>query len=266
MRGDATERLRLDHDLRRALETDDELIAYYQPIVSLPGGEIIGMEALARWQHPERGLVGPVEFIPVAEDSGAILALGDHILQHACRQAVAWRERLGDRPFRVTVNLSPRQVTEPGLAAHVGSVLDSTGLPPAALALELTESALMDESELVAENLHGLKALGVSLMLDDFGTGYSSLAYLRRFPIDAIKIDRRFIAGLGEDMDDTTIVEAIVRMAAGLRLDVVAEGIETPEQAAILDGMGCRYGQGFLWSRPVAPEQATALLEPTVRV
>jgi diguanylate cyclase (GGDEF)-like protein len=260
MRGDATERLRLDGDLRRALGVRDELIAYYQPIVSLPDGEVIGMEALVRWLHPQRGLVAPAEFIATAEDSGAILALGDLMLRQACGEAARWCARLGDRPFRVSVNLSPRQVCEPGLAEHVAAVLASTGLAPAALALEITESALMDESELVAENLRGLKELGVGLVLDDFGTGYSSLAYLRRFPIDAIKIDRRFIAGLGIDTDDTTIVEAIVRMAAGLRLDVVAEGIETPEQMAILDAMGCRHGQGFLFSPAVSPVEASGLL------
>jgi diguanylate cyclase (GGDEF)-like protein len=260
MRGDATERLRLDNDLRRALEVEDELIAHYQPIVSLPGGEIIGMEALARWAHPHRGLVAPSQFIAIAEDSGAIHALGDRVLRQACTQAATWCKRLGERPFYVSVNLSPRQVAEPGLASRVASVLALTGLAPHALALEITESTLMEESELVAQNLLELKGMGVGLVLDDFGTGYSSLAYLRRFPIDAIKIDRRFIAGLGRDTDDTTIVEAIVRMAAGLRLDVVAEGIETAEQARILDAMGCRRGQGYLWSRPVAPVRAEALL------
>ncbi|MEA2219166.1 MAG: hypothetical protein QOJ35_1792, partial [Solirubrobacteraceae bacterium] len=184
MRGDATERLRLDHDLRRALGVDDELIAYYQPIVALPGGEIVGMEALVRWEHPQRGLVSPGEFIAVAEDSGAIHALGHRMLEQACHQAAEWREQLGERPFRVSVNLAPRQISEPGLAARVGDVLTRSGLPAAALALELTESALMEESELVAQNLRDLKLLGVSLVLDDFGTGYSSLAYLRRFPID----------------------------------------------------------------------------------
>ncbi|HTN22458.1 MAG TPA: EAL domain-containing protein, partial [Solirubrobacteraceae bacterium] len=262
---DATERLRLDGDLRRALGVEDELLAYYQPIVALPGGEIVGMEALARWDHPERGIVGPAEFIATAEDSGAILALGDLMLRQACRDAADWRTRLGERPFRVAVNLSPRQVCEPGLAEHVAAILAQTGLPASALALELTESALMDESEIVAENLDRLKELGVGLVLDDFGTGYSSLAYLRRFPIDAIKIDRRFIAGLGHDTDDTTIVEAIVRMAAGLRLEVVAEGVETAEQMAILDAMGCRLGQGFLFSAAVAPPQAAALLGVAVR-
>ena len=260
MRGDATDRLHLDQDLRRALDVDDELVAHYQPIVALPGGEIVAMEALLRWHHPQRGLVGPGEFIPVAEDSGAILALGERVLEQACAQAATWRAELGTRAFYVSVNLSPRQVCEPGLAQRVAAVLGASGLPASALALELTESALMEDSELVAENLRGLKELGVRLVLDDFGTGYSSLAYLRRFPIDAIKIDRRFIAGLGRDNDDTTIVEAIVRMAAGLRLDVVAEGIETDVQAAILDGMGCRRGQGFLWSRAVAPADAGELL------
>jgi diguanylate cyclase (GGDEF)-like protein len=260
MRGDATERLRMDQDLRRALEVDDELIAYYQPIVSLPGGEIVGMEALVRWEHPERGLLAPGAFIPIAEDSGAILALGEHVLQQACHQAAEWRERLGEQPFRVSVNLSPRQVTEPGLAARVSAVLALTGLPPASLSLELTESALMEESELVAENLRDLKALGISLVLDDFGTGYSSLAYLRRFPIDAIKIDRRFIAGLGHNSEDMAIVKAIIQMAEGLRLDVVAEGIETPHQAAVLSELGCCYGQGYLWSRPVPSQEAVKLL------
>jgi diguanylate cyclase (GGDEF)-like protein len=265
MRGDATERLRLDGDLRRALGVSDELIAYYQPIVSLADGEVTGMEALVRWLHPQRGLVPPSQFISTAEDSGAIIALGDLMLRQACTEAAGWTARLGGRPFRVSVNLSPRQVCEPGLAAQVAEVLASTGLAPKALALEITESALMDESELVAENLRDLKELGVGLVLDDFGTGYSSLAYLRRFPIDAIKIDRRFIAGLGRDTDDTTIVEAIVRMAAGLRLEVVAEGVETAEQMAILDAMGCRLGQGFLFSAAVAPPQAAALLGVAVR-
>jgi len=260
MRGDATERLRLDYDLRRALQADDELVAHYQPIVSLPAGEIIGMEALLRWQHPERGLVGPGEFIAIAEESGAILALGERVLEQACSAAADWCERLGERPFRVSVNLSPRQVCEPGLAARVGAVLQRTGLAPGALSLELTESALMEETQLVAQNLRDLKALGVGLVLDDFGTGYSSLAYLRRFPIDAIKIDRRFVAGLGVDTDDTTIVEAIVRMASGLRLDVVAEGIETREQLLILSAMGCPGGQGYLWSRPVTPDGVAPLL------
>ena len=264
MRGNATERLRLDHDLRRALDADEELIPYYQPIVSLPDGAIIGLEALVRWVHPQRGLIQPGAFVDIAEDSGAIVAIGDRMLRLACAHAKDWVDALGDRPFRVSVNLSPRQVAQPRLADDVARILADTGLDPAALQLEITENALMEESEITAQNLRDLKRLGVGLVLDDFGTGYSSLAYLRRFPIDAIKIDRRFIAGLGEDGDDATIVEAILRMAAGLRLDVVAEGIETLEQASLLEAMGCVQGQGFLWSRPVPPAEASALLGVTL--
>jgi diguanylate cyclase (GGDEF)-like protein len=257
MRGNATERLRLDHDLRHALRADDELIAHYQPIVSLAGGEVIGMEALVRWRHPERGLLAPGHFIGIAEDSGAILGIGDRMLKLACHQAAAWIAGLDGRQFTVSVNLSPRQVADPGLSVRVGAVLADSGLDPGALQLELTESALIEESEITSQNLNELKQMGVILVLDDFGTGYASLAYLRRFPISAIKIDRRFISGLGQNADDTTIVETILRMAVGLRLDVVAEGVETLEQAAILEKMGCRQGQGYLWSRPLPPEEAS---------
>jgi len=260
MRADATERLHMDHDLRRAIDAGDELMAHYQPIISLRDGSVIGMEALVRWEHPERGLVAPSQFIGVAEDSGAILPIGDRVMRLACRQAADWIAELDGRPFTVSVNLSPRQVAHPGLATRIGIALAESGLDPAALHLEITENALMEESELTAQNLREVKELGVRLVLDDFGTGYSSLAYLRRFPIDAIKIDRRFIAGLGQDADDTTIVEAILRMATGLHLDVVPEGVETPEQALILSEMGFQHAQGFLWSRPLPPKEATAYL------
>lgn len=263
MRKNATHRLRIDNELRRALEEDrDELIAHYQPIVSLPDGAVIGVEALVRWDHPQRGLLAPQEFISVAEDSGAIVALGDRVLRLACHQAAAWISELDGAAFSVSVNLAPRQVAHRRLAERVGEILDESGLDPARLHLEITETALIEESELTIRNLLDLDAIGVRLVLDDFGTGYSSLAYLRRFPIAAIKIDRRFIAGLGHDADDTTIVEAILRMAAGLRIDVVAEGIETPCQRAILENLGCRQGQGYLWSRPVPPRGMAMLLGP----
>ena len=267
MRANATRRLRLDNDLRRALEEDgDELLAHYQPIVSMPDGAVVGVEALVRWEHPQRGLLAPGEFISVAEDSGAIVALGDHVLRLACRQAAEWIEGLEGGPFWVSVNLAPRQVALPGLGDRVVAILAETGLDPARLHLEITESALLEESELTIRNLLDLTAIGVQLVLDDFGTGYSSLAYLRRFPIAAIKIDRRFIAGLGRNPEDTTIVEAILRMAAGLRMEVVAEGIETTSQAAILHEMGCRTGQGYLWSRPVPACEASALIGRTRRI
>jgi len=216
MRGHATERLALENDLRRALESDDELIVHYQPIVALladvdggvEAGEVNGVEALVRWNHPRRGLVVPEEFISVGEESGTILAIGERVLRLACAQGAAWTAARGGRRLNVSVNLSPRQVAHPGLGATVATVLQETGLDPEALLLELTESALMEDSEHTAATLTELKALGVKIVLDDFGTGYSSLAYLRRFPIDRIKIDRRFVAGLGRDAQDDTIVEA----------------------------------------------------------
>ncbi|MEA2230903.1 MAG: hypothetical protein QOD83_719 [Solirubrobacteraceae bacterium] len=261
MRANATHRLWLDNDLRRALEEDgDELVAHYQPIVSMPDGAVVGVEALVRWEHPERGMLAPQEFISVAEDSGAIVALGDHMLRVACRQAAEWIEAIDGAPFWVSVNLAPRQVAHPGLGDRVVAILEETGLDPGRLHLEITESALLEESELTIRNLLDLTAIGVRLVLDDFGTGYSSLAYLRRFPIAAIKIDRHFISGLDSNPDDTTIVEAILRMAAGLRMDVVAEGVETAGQAAILQEMGCRIGQGYLWSKPVPACEAAAMI------
>jgi diguanylate cyclase (GGDEF)-like protein len=258
MRGHASERLRVENDLRRALDAGDELIAHYQPIVTLDGGEVIGVEALARWNHPERGLVAPDEFIPVAEESGAILAIGERILRLACGEATRWNAA-GHRPLSVSVNLSPRQVASPGIATLVAAVLDETGLDPALLTLEITEGVLVTESDATAQTLIDLKALGLRLVLDDFGTGYSSLAYLRRFPIDGLKIDRRFIAAMDRSTPDRTIVEAIIRMAAGLQIDVVAEGVETIEQAQGLVHLGCDHAQGYYYARPM-PSTDVALL------
>jgi diguanylate cyclase (GGDEF)-like protein len=253
MRGHASERLRIENDLRRALELGDELIAHYQPIVTLDGGLPTGAEALVRWNHPERGMVSPGEFIPVAEESGAILAIGERVLRLACAEAAAWN-LASEQPLSVSVNLSPRQVTSPGIAAMVAEVLEETGLDPALLTLEITEGVLVTESEATAQTLLDLKALGLRLVLDDFGTGYSSLAYLRRFPIDGLKIDRRFIAAMDSSTEDRTIVEAIVKMAAGLQIDVVAEGVETAEQAEGLIRLGCVHAQGFFYARPMPPQ------------
>jgi diguanylate cyclase (GGDEF)-like protein len=270
MRSHATERLQIENDLRRALESEGELTAHFQPIVKLDDGEIIGAEALVRWQHPVRGLVGPGEFIAVAEDSGAIIAVGERVLRLACAEAARWNAGSAGRPLTISVNLSPRQAAQPGLTAMVASVLEATGLDPARLCLEITEGVLVAESETTATTLAGLKALGLRLVLDDFGTGYSSLAYLRRFPIDGLKIDRRFVAGMGASTEDTTIVEAIVKMAAGLRIGVVAEGVETVEQARDLVRIGCSHAQGYYFGRPMPAEELTAVLgigapSPTVR-
>jgi diguanylate cyclase (GGDEF)-like protein len=260
MRGHASERLRVENDLRRALETGDELIAHYQPIVTLDGGEIIGLEALVRWNHPELGLVAPDDFIPVAEESGAILAIGERVLRLACAEAAGWNATSA-RPLSVSVNLSPRQVASPAIAATVAAVLEETGLDPAALTLEITEGVLVTESDATAQTLVDLKALGLRLVLDDFGTGYSSLAYLRRFPIDGLKIDRRFIAAMDTSAEDRTIVEAIVNMAAGLQIDVVAEGVETIEQVNSLKRLGCLHAQGFYYARPMAAGDVADLFD-----
>ena len=260
MRGHASERLQVENDLRRALETGDELIAHYQPIVALDGGAIIGLEALVRWNHPERGVVAPDDFIPVAEESGAILAIGERVLRLACAEAVRWNAT-SERPLSVSVNLSPRQVSSPAIAATVAAVLEETGLDPAALTLEITEGVLVTESEATAQTLVDLKALGLRLVLDDFGTGYSSLAYLRRFPIDGLKIDRRFIGAMDGSAEDRTIVEAIVNMAAGLQIDVVAEGVETIEQADTLMRLGCLHAQGFYYARPMPADDVPDVID-----
>ena len=260
MRGHASERLRVENDLRRALELGDELVAHYQPIVTLGTGEIVGVEALVRWNHSQRGLVSPGEFIPVAEESGAIIAIGEHVLRLACAEGARWNAA-SERPLSVSVNLSPRQVASPGITATVAAVLEETGLDPAALTLEITEGVLVTESDATAQTLLDLKALGLRLVLDDFGTGYSSLAYLRRFPIDGLKIDRRFIAAMDTSTEDMTIVEAIVKMAAGLKIDVVAEGVETIEQAESLVRLGCVHAQGFYYARPMAAGDIVRLFD-----
>ena len=257
MRGHAGERLRVGNDLRRALEAGDELIAHYQPIVTLAGSEVVGVEALARWNHPQRGLVPPDEFIPIAEESGAVLAIGEHVLRLACGEAAHWNAARSGRPLSVSVNLSPRQVTSPAVVAMVAAVLAESGLDPALLTLEVTEGVLVAETEASSQTLADLKALGLRIVLDDFGTGYSSLAYLRRFPIDGLKIDRRFIAAMDTSTEDRTIVEAIVKMAAGLQIDVVAEGVETLEQADELARLGCVHAQGYYFARPM-PAPAVA--------
>jgi diguanylate cyclase (GGDEF)-like protein len=260
MRDQATARLRTENELRRALE-NDELRLHYQPIVELEHGRITAVEALVRWEHPERGLLGPNEFIPVAEDSGLIVALGEWVFRAACRQSVAWAADTTRPPLGISVNLSARQVFHPGLVERLKEILDETGADPALLRAEITESALMEETEASVATLHALRELGIVLVLDDFGTGYSSLAYLRRFPIDVLKIDRSFVADLdSEDADDAgAIVEAILGMARSLRVHVVAEGIETAGHAERLLALGCTSGQGYLYSRPVPPAAVAAL-------
>jgi diguanylate cyclase (GGDEF)-like protein/PAS domain S-box-containing protein len=255
------ERLDLENDLRRAVERD-ELRLDYQPLVDLATDGIVGIEALVRWQHPVRGLVPPMSFIPLAEETGLILPVGRWVLETACRQARTWQDQFpAAGPVVMSVNLSARQFAQPGLGDEVAAILAGTGLDPASLELEITESVLMDESEAGTRSLRELRELGVKLALDDFGTGYSSLSYLKHLPLDALKIDRTFIAEL-TGADDTTlpIVEAVIALAHGLGIEVVAEGIETAEQLSWLRRLSCDLGQGYYLARPLPADELAALL------
>jgi diguanylate cyclase (GGDEF)-like protein/PAS domain S-box-containing protein len=253
-------RMRVENDLRRAVP-GQELHVHYQPIVAVADGDLAGFEALLRWRHPRRGDVPPGEFISIAEESGLILPIGRWVLEQAAEQAVRWRGRAGARaePLTVAVNLSARQLSHGRFADEVAEVLAATRLEPERLLLELTESMLMEHSEATLEVLHALKELGVRLVLDDFGTGYSSLSYLDRFPIDALKIDRSFVAGL-DSGGSAAIVTAIVSMAHSLDLRVTAEGVESAEQLERLRQLGCEYAQGFFFGRPGPPDAHDRLL------
>ena len=252
---DMQERVRhaldLEADLRRALRTPGEVFVVYQPIVELTTGAVCGVEALARWNHPTRGPVPPVEFIPLAEENGLIAELGELVLQTACRDAADWSRTLGSRaPATVSVNLSRAQIRKGGLPATVAAALANTGLPPGVLRLEITESLAMQDTQMVA-TLYELRSQGVSLALDDFGTGYSSLASLDQLPLDVVKIDRSFVQRMVGDRYQTALIEATLMVAASLGLDVVAEGVETEEQADLLRRAGCRYAQGWLYGKPM---------------
>ena len=248
------------HDLRRALERN-EFVLYYQPEVELATRRIIGLEALIRWVHPERGLIPPMEFIPFAEESGMILPIGDWGLAETCRQLRKWRdEDIGHSSLRVCVNLSARQFARAGLADHVEELLRRYEISSRQLGLEMTESSLISDADIAIEVLGSLRRLGVSLLMDDFGTGYSSLHYLHKFPFDLLKIDRSFVMRMHEGEQPRQIVRTIVELARVLGMNVVAEGIETAEQYRMLRDMGCRYGQGFLFSRPLPEAEVTKLL------
>jgi diguanylate cyclase (GGDEF)-like protein/excisionase family DNA binding protein len=255
----ALERLDVEAELWTALERD-ELTVHYQPILDLRSERVVGFEALARWQHPSRGLVLPVDFIALAEESDLIVAIGRVILEKACRQAQLWRARWPAENLVISVNLSPRQFLDPDLANGISQVLRQTGLEPRALELEITESSVMDPSEASLGVLQQLRALGVRVVLDDFGTGYSSLAYLRQLPLDTIKVDRSFVTDLDVGDPNVGIIRAVVSLAHGLGIGVVAEGIETAEQARRLRDLGCDLGQGFTWAHPADPLRAGQFL------
>ncbi len=258
----AQSRLQTAAALRRAV-AGEQLRVVYQPVVSLRDGAIKGIEALVRWEHPERGLLGPDDFIEVAEDTGLIVGVGQWVLEQACRQLAAWNAAVANLDVNIAVNMSARQLAEPDLPQRVAETIDACGIDPRRLVLEITESALMRDVTAAAMVLHALKQLGVVLAIDDFGTGFSSLNYLKRFPVDVLKIDRSFVNGLGADPEDSAIVAAIRALGGALGLDIVAEGVETELQAAKLLELDCMYAQGYLFSRPVAAE---ALLPRLLRL
>jgi EAL domain-containing protein (putative c-di-GMP-specific phosphodiesterase class I) len=251
------ERLELEADLQRAVERG-ELLLHYQPIVDLRTAEVLGLEALLRWQHPVRGLVPPGDFIGLAEEAQLMPQLGRWVLRQACHQAAIWRGD-GSRAT-LAVNISGNHLQSGSLAADVADALDRSGIPPEALALEITETVLMTDIEPTIEALTELKQLGVRVAVDDFGTGYSSLQYLRRFPIDILKIDKAFVDDLGGGEDDAALARAIIDLGQSFELSVVAEGIEREEQRVRLLELGCKLGQGFLFARPVPTDDVPALL------
>ncbi len=261
MNTQAVERLELETDLRRAL-ANGELVCHYQPIMLLETGGISEVEALVRWEHPVRGLIPPGRFIPLAEESGIIVALGRWVLEEACRQAREWQRLCPHQPpLTVSVNLSARQLQQPELVEDVVAILSRTGLHPTSLKLEITESVMMLNSEATLPKLLRLRSLGIRLAVDDFGTGYSSMAYLSSLPIDTLKVDRSFVTGIGQSMESFAIVRAIVMLAKALNLCVTSEGIETREQLARLKMLGCNQGQGYLFARPMPAEAFGVLLQ-----
>jgi len=250
----AVDSLRTGNALHRAIERG-ELRVHYQPVVRLDSGDVSGFEALIRWEHPERGLVSPMEFIPLAEETGLIVPLGAWALAEACRQLQEWHSaNTNGRRLTMSVNLSPRQLAEPSLPNDVARILHESGVPPECIWLEITESTLMRDAESAMSALGALRALGLHLAVDDFGSGYSSLAYLERLPVEVLKVDRSFVQGVGQRTDSTAIATAIVSLARALRLRSVAEGIETVEQLHALRNVGCEMGQGYLFgaARPAS--------------
>lgn len=284
MRERALDRMQLESDLEQAIRGQatcgqagaGQLMLHYQPEIDLATRRIIGFEALVRWRHPERGLVMPGDFIPLAEESGLILPLGDWGLTEACRQIVEWRALMQKQPsrqpadamdlmdLRVSVNLSAKQFGRPGLVGQVAEILARTSIAPSDLRLEVTESSLMTHEDTARDTMEGLQKLGVGLHMDDFGTGYSSLNHLHRYPFDTLKIDRSFVQDMDSGPGSAEIVKTILDLARSLKMDVVAEGIETEDQASRLQSLGCKLGQGYYFSKPMAPEAVSAMLMAAV--
>jgi diguanylate cyclase (GGDEF)-like protein len=259
MHARAVSRLQLESDLRQAVE-NNEFTIHYQPIVALKTGRLAGFEALVRWNHPRLGIVSPADFVPVAEETGLIVPIGQWVLEEACKKVREWQVNSpGHRALSLSVNLSARQVAQPDLLERIKGALSESTLQPHHLKLEITESVVMGNAEAAAQMFKQLRSLGVQLSIDDFGTGYSSLSYLHRFPLNYLKIDRSFVMRMTTD-NDNAIVKTIATLAQNLGMEVIAEGIETEEQYQRLKELGCEYGQGFLFSRPVDADSASRLL------
>nr|WP_240942395.1 EAL domain-containing protein [Planosporangium thailandense] len=248
------------YELERAL-AEGQFVVYYQPIVELSSTRLVGVEALVRWDHPERGVIGPDAFIPLAEATGLIVPLGRWVLEQACRQLARWRAAYPSATdVYMSVNLSARQFQAPGLVEDVAAAIAAAGIPAGRLTLELTETLLMRDTVATVEALAALKALGVKLAVDDFGTGYSALGYLRQFPVDIIKIDKSFVDGVATSHEDAVLAQTIVQLGRTLNLQTLAEGIESTDQSSQLEALGCTYGQGYLFARPAAAQQIEGLL------
>jgi diguanylate cyclase (GGDEF)-like protein len=262
MNAPAQERMDLELDLRNAV-TRGEFTLHYQPVVDLPTGRITEVEALVRWKHPQRGLLFPADFVGLSEETGLIVPLGRWVLHEACRQTRQWQLASSSVPLAISVNISARQLQQPGLVEEIGAVLRDTRLDPSTLRLEITETVVMHDAPATLAKLEALKALGVQLAIDDFGTGYSSLGYLKRFPVDTLKIDRSFVKGIGGNVEDSAIVRAVITVAKSLNLSVTAEGIETAEQLEHLRALGCDHGQGYFFAKPLTSDRVPALLLST---
>lgn len=270
IRAGVVQRIETEKELHRALR-EGHFRVYYQPLVRFAGAEVVGFEALVRWDHPQRGIVGPAEFIPVAEATGLIVPIGEWVLREACAQVARWIRSAPpwSEPLVVSVNLSARQLGHPAVVSTVASAVAEAGIDPSALVIEVTESTLMADPDLATAILHALRSIGVRIAIDDFGTGHSSLGYLKHLPVDCLKIDRAFVMGLGggstEDADDRAIVGAVVSMGHALGLTVTAEGVETVEQLDALAELGCDVAQGFYFARPQPSEVASALVHRRIQ-
>ncbi|MEL6381339.1 MAG: bifunctional diguanylate cyclase/phosphodiesterase, partial [Cyanobacteria bacterium J06626_18] len=260
MREEAVARLDLESDLIKALD-NDEFSLFYQPIISIQTGETAGFEALLRWRQEKRGLISPGQFIPIVEENGMIIPLGEWILKTACQQTKAWKQQFPHRPLKMSINLSRRQFDQPDLCQKISEILTQSDLAGGCIQLEITESMIMRDVEAAYALMIRLKALGIQLAIDDFGTGYSSLSYLHRFPTDTLKIDRSFVSRMEDSSEDREIVQTIIDLGRKLDMNLVAEGISSSQQLTLLKAAGCHLGQGYYFSKPMPAEEITALLE-----